>query len=294
MWVAWAKAAGRLLGRRHNVYTDKEATQYRRLIRDAQIPASLEEFSAGALLALLVGILIGCCLTACLFVYSGFAPAIHYLIVGGIIFGFILFIIFRQAPRYAYYSVVKDIERNLISYMSFLRGCAMSGLSLQKAIMIGAESDFGSLSKELKKIVGLTVEYADLTKAMEISMRGIDSPFYRSVMSHLIRIIQEGLEFVPGRPLREQPIALAMGTVADEQIHRFRTACQRFLASSKQMMVFMTLFCVVLPVLLTILIIVGSILNPIISPNILKFLLVFIFPLVTGLLIYSIAKKEPR
>lgn len=294
MLVEYARFAGRLLGRRHNVYTDKESVQFRTMIRSAQLDVTLGDFSAGAILAFIIGVLIGAACSVGVMAYTGSALNIYYALTGGIVLGVILFVIFRQAPRYAYYAAVRDIERNLITFLSFLRGCAMSGIPLEKMIAIGAEGDFGHLSKELKKIMGLTLEYADLTRALEISMREIDSPFYRSVVSHLIRIRQEGLEFVPGRPLREQPIALAMNTLAEEHIHRFRTSCQTFTSYAKQIMVFMTLFCVVLPALLTILIIVGSIINPLISANVLKLLLIFIFPAVTGLIIYNISKKEPR
>jgi len=294
IWIGWAKKAGRIFGRKHNVFTDKERKIYGTYIYNGQLNTTLGEFSAGALMGLLAGLGLGLLFGLALISYIEL-PFFPTIIFFPAIFGLMLFLVFRKAPYYAYRAAVADIERNLIHFIPFLRGATASGVPLETIFDEGSRLPFGHLSSELGKIMGKNVTIRNLSKSIDSSASEIDSYFYKRVMGHIVHARETGVEILPKLGPEEQPLAKAIKALSDEEVRIFGERCRRFTNYIAPIMDLAIIVCIIFPVLLLVLSITSGISGQATIPlPFLKLLTVFIFPLITLLLVVMLAIREPK
>jgi predicted RNA-binding protein Jag len=145
-------------------------------------------------------------------------------------------------------------------------------------------------------MVGRNVRIRDMSKTMLMSLREINSDFFRRAMIHIIRIREMGVMIDPEKRAEDQPIAVAMSSLSKEETDSFRRRCQAYVSKITPLMDLATIICIIFPVLLIVLAIVGSMMpagSSIPLPG-LKIMVGLAFPMMTFMLIYVLTRGEPK
>lgn len=297
MFVKWAKFAGGILGKSLNVYTDAERQKYARCIHNADLDVRLEEFSAGAVLMFILGAVLGLGVVTGVLLYLRISLIFPIIIVGGVLFGVMLFMIFRHAPKIAYDSVVRSIERNIVRYVPTLAAAVASGLSIEDAFQQGAKSKFDNLSDELHRMLRWSIIQNDIIEAMRKSKDNIDSDIYSRVLGTIMHIKAGGIEKHPDLPPNEQPAARSLLELRKEERDYFVQRCERFSGKVKPITTFINVLFTVFPILIIILSVITALQpqRPIMLPiAMIKILTCVMMPVMTFMLVYLLYSWEPR